>query len=506
MMAMRATSRGKQSEVILATLEDLVPKNHIVRKMERNLDLTFIYKEVRDYYPKSGKYSLDPVVFFKILLIRYMFGIKSMRETMRQIEVNLAYRWYLGLSIVDAVVHHSTMSKIYYRKFKDSDIFEKVFTKILELAEKQGYVDYEEVFADATHIKACANKNKFEEVKKVVVTVVKKELNDEVNELRAQLGKKKIDLEDFVETGDEETLTNLDEGDEDDDVGPSSGTGTKIIKKEEKIIKKSLNDPESGYYYRDEKEKGFMYQDHRMVCGKHNFIVGTIVLPGNIHDAKALEALIEQVEDKGGKNFSKIALDSGYNSLEIMHTLKQKEKISVIAYRRFGKRKKDKSTYDAQNDRFICALGCVFPLKNVDKRGYKQYHDGKNCENCPRKCYAASEKKKTFQRHIWADLREENTQRRISPEGKELYTKRPQSIERSFADSKQNHGLRWTNYVGRKNNQNYNWMLCSAQNLKKLCKLNAMEYAQGLTSSLFHFTSHVFQFIYSKFVRKFNFA
>ena len=163
-MAMRATSRGKQSEVILATLEDLVPKNHIVRKMERNLDLTFIYKEVRDYYPKSGKYSLDPVVFFKILLIRYMFGIKSMRETMRQIEVNLAYRWYLGLSIVDAVVHHSTMSKIYYRKFKDSDIFEKVFTKILELAEKQGYVDYEEVFADATHIKACANKNKFYEV------------------------------------------------------------------------------------------------------------------------------------------------------------------------------------------------------------------------------------------------------------------------------------------------------------------------------------------------------
>ena len=478
-MTMKKRRSDKQNEVILLTMEDVVPSDHIVRKMERHLDLTFVYKEVKHLYSKVGNHSIDPVVFFKILLIRYMFGIKSMRETMRQIEVNVAYRWYLDIPFSDPIPHHSTISKTYYRKFKDSDIFEKIFTHILELAERNGYVDYEEVFVDATHIKAYANKKKFNEVQKLVSTVIKTELNEEVNQLRKKLGKKPIELDDFVESQENETSVSDDDSDEGSGFS-SSGQGKKVIKVETKRVKQSLNDPEAGYYYRDEKEKGFMYQDHRMVCGKHNFIVGSVLLSGNIHDSKALQSLMNQVEGKFKKNFKSIALDSGYHSLEIMHTLSEKNKYSVIAYRRFGKKSKDGSFYDKEQDWFVCQEGCVFPLKNVDKSGYKQYFDSQNCASCPTRCYAKSETKKVFRRHLWADKQEENRERRISEKGRLLYKKRSETIERSFADSKQNHGLRWTNYKGKKTNQHYNWMLCSAQNLKKLCKLKSIEYADSI--------------------------
>lgn len=493
-MTMKKTNSEKQTEIILSTMDDLVPKNHIVRKMERHVDLGFIYKEVEHLYSKVGNHSLDPVVFFKILLIRYMFGIKSMRETMRQIEVNVAYRWYLDISFSDPVPHHSTISKTYYRKFKDTDIFEKIFTHILEIAESNGYVDYEEVFVDATHIKAYANKKKFSEVQKLVSTVIKGELNEEVNELRKKLKKKPIELDDYIESDDTETSVSSD--DSDDGGFSSSGQGKKVIKVEKKWVKKSPTDPEAGYYYRDEKEKGFMYQDHRMVCGKHNFIVGSVILAGNIHDSKAIQTLLDQVEGKFEKSFKRIALDSGYNSLEIMHTLKENKKYSVIAYRRFGKRSKDGSYYDKSHDWFVCKAGCVFPLKNVDKLGYKHYFDSKNCSGCPIQCHSQSEKKKTFRRHLWADIRDENRERRNSEEGRTLYKKRAETIERSFADSKQNHGLRWSNYKGRQTNQDYNWMLCSAQNLKKLCKLKAVEYAiskkQELDSSLVSLFHRIF--------------
>lgn len=96
------------------------------------------------------------------------------------------------------------------------------------------------------------------------------------------------------------------------------------------------------------------------------------------------------------------------------------------------------------------SLGFVFELKNIDKQGYMTYHCTNNCKGCPTPCYSASETKKTFRRHIHQYLRDKNTIRRLSDEGKEIYARRKETVERSFAGAKQNHGLRWTLYRGQK--------------------------------------------------------
>ncbi len=129
------------------------------------MNFSFIYELVKEKYDEiQGRPSLDPILLIKLPMIQYLFGIKSMRQTIKEIEVNIAYRWFLGLSLEDPVPHFSTFGKNYTRRFKGTDLFEKIFYEILEQCIAEGIVDTSEVFIDSTHIKAHSNRNKKESV------------------------------------------------------------------------------------------------------------------------------------------------------------------------------------------------------------------------------------------------------------------------------------------------------------------------------------------------------
>ena len=101
-------------QVGLYTLDELVPKDHFLRKVEETIDFSFIYNVVEDSYSSdNGRPSLDPVLLVKIPLIQCFYGIRSMRQTIKDIEVNTAYRWFLGLSLDDKVPHFTTYGKNY---------------------------------------------------------------------------------------------------------------------------------------------------------------------------------------------------------------------------------------------------------------------------------------------------------------------------------------------------------------------------------------------------------
>jgi len=122
-------------QVSVHSLDELVPKNHLVRKIEKAIDFSFIYDLVRDKYSaETGRPSVDPVVLIKIVLIQYLFGIRSMRQTIREIETNVAYRWFLGYDFAQPIPHFTTFGKNYVRRFRDTDVFESIFARILEEA------------------------------------------------------------------------------------------------------------------------------------------------------------------------------------------------------------------------------------------------------------------------------------------------------------------------------------------------------------------------------------
>ncbi|MDE6921612.1 MAG: transposase [Lachnospiraceae bacterium] len=159
MMGQKDNSERNQIEFI--SLEDLVPENHLVRKIDAAMDFSFIYDEVRDLYKPYGRESIDPVVLIKIAFIQYIFGIRSMRKTIEEIEVNFAYRWFLGYGMHEQIPHFSTFGKNYSRRFEGTELFEHIFQRILKEACDCGFVDEEKFFIDGSHIKANANNHKY---------------------------------------------------------------------------------------------------------------------------------------------------------------------------------------------------------------------------------------------------------------------------------------------------------------------------------------------------------
>lgn len=140
----------------------MVPKDHLLRRIDRAVDFSFIYQLVEDSYcADNGRPSLDPVMLVKIPMIRCLFGIRSMRQTIKDIEINVAYRWFLGLTLEDKVPHFTTYGKNYSRRFQDKQVIEAIFSHILGLCLNVGLIDPTEIFVDGTHIKAAANNHKY---------------------------------------------------------------------------------------------------------------------------------------------------------------------------------------------------------------------------------------------------------------------------------------------------------------------------------------------------------
>ena len=133
--------KGDQSQLFYEfRLDDVVPDDHLVRDISAVLDLSWAHVELAPYYPKIGRPSIDPVLMIRMLIIGYVFGIRSERLLCREVKVNLAYRWFCGLSIEDAIPDHSAFSRARNERFRDSEIFRRVFERVVESCIAAGLV------------------------------------------------------------------------------------------------------------------------------------------------------------------------------------------------------------------------------------------------------------------------------------------------------------------------------------------------------------------------------
>lgn len=143
-------------------IDELVPENHLLRKIDKYIDFTFIYEKVKPYYSSdNGRPPIDPVMLFKMLFIGYLYGIRSERQLEEEVNGNVYYRWFLGLGLKDKVPDHSTISYNRHGRFKDSPIFQEIFDEIVQQAIRHKLVGGKILFSDSTHLKANANKKKF---------------------------------------------------------------------------------------------------------------------------------------------------------------------------------------------------------------------------------------------------------------------------------------------------------------------------------------------------------
>src|SRR6266852_8172931 len=141
-------------------LDEAVPDARPVREIAAVLDLSWVRSELAPYYPKLGRPSIDPVLMIRMLIVGYVFAIRSERMLCRDVQVNLAYRWFCGLSIEDKIPDHSAFSRARHERFRDSDMFRRVFERVVEACIAAGLVGGEGFAVDASLIVADANKQR----------------------------------------------------------------------------------------------------------------------------------------------------------------------------------------------------------------------------------------------------------------------------------------------------------------------------------------------------------
>ena len=170
--------RGKMDRdlVEFVVIDQLVPKEHLLRKIDAAVDFTQLYEMVEPLYCEdNGRPSIDPVVLFKMVLIQHLYGLPSLRRTADEVSLNVAYRWFLGYTLQEETPHFSTVSYNFRHRFTEETV-DRVFAWILDEVAKAGYLSPKAVFIDGTHIKANANTKK--QVKEQGFRTVTKSVTD----------------------------------------------------------------------------------------------------------------------------------------------------------------------------------------------------------------------------------------------------------------------------------------------------------------------------------------
>lgn len=445
---LREQNKNKQMQLEVVTIEELVPQDHLLRKIDRAVDFSFIHDMCKNLYSANiGRPAVEPELLFRMLFIGYLYGIKSETRLAQEVNENIAYKWFLGLGLTEKGPDHATISINRVRRFKDNNIAEQIFNEILRQCISKGLVGGEILYTDSTHIKAKANKHRKQlvEVKESPKEYMK-ELDEQISEDRDSLGKKPLN-------------------DKDDDEKPD----------QPKKRMESKTDPESGQQNRDGKPDGFHYSDHRTVDSKYNVIVNVHVEPANVNDVTPVPEILIEIAERLGKLPKYMGFDAGYHNAQIAHLLEKNGIQGVIGYRRHTHRTetygKYRFKYIKESNCYTCPAKQTLTWRTTNREGYREYHCGnKICSACPMKkeCLSESLKKRTVTRHVWQDALDRIIEFTKSPMGRKLYNWRKETIERSFAEAKQNHGLRFARMLGIKNMREQCFLTAAVQNMKRL--------------------------------------
>ena len=138
-------------------LDELVPTDHLVRKLDAVLDLSWVRKELAPYYSHTGRPSIDPELMLRMLIVGYVFAIRSERHLCSELQVNMAYRWFCGLSIESSIPDHSAFSRVRHARFREADVLRRVFESVVESCIASKLVGGEAFSVDASLIKADVN-------------------------------------------------------------------------------------------------------------------------------------------------------------------------------------------------------------------------------------------------------------------------------------------------------------------------------------------------------------
>ncbi|MDQ0885976.1 transposase [Paenibacillus sp. V4I9] len=459
---MMGVNGDKQHQFIFLNLEDYVPKDHLLRIIQREVDVTFIYDKVKHLYSLVGRKSIDPVLLMKMMLIGYLYGISSERKLEEEVKMNLAYRWFLGLDLMESVPDHSTLSQNRRRRFKNSSIFQEIFDHIVTLCIQKGIVTGDVIVTDSTHVKASASLSHSEKVK------VDKKPSEYLEELEKEA--RRLESQRQVER----------------DAGGKKKCGrvkqdrmTTTIQTE---VTQSLTDPETGLMNRPKKPIGFHFLSHTSIDTAYGIITDIHVTPGNVNDHEPYAGRLAAQQERFNLEIKKVCADKGYDCAVVHHAL---EKQNIEGY--ISPIVKESSIeaiggkpfqYDEELDTYLCPEGKTLKFTHVEGDGMKTPYRSvyaaktKDCKACPlrEQCFGKSKKYRVIRRTLFHEATERNKERAKSEEYRNFKRLRSIWCEGTFGIMKQSHNLSRTYKRGIRNATEHCLFSALALNIKRMIK------------------------------------
>lgn len=409
---------GRQSKVqnklfyTAINLEQRVRKNHILRKVKRNIDFDFIYNEVRDKYGINGNESVAPPIILKMMLLLIFYNVRSERELAATIPERLDWLWFLDYDLDDDIPNHSVLSKA--RARWGVEAFKIFFERIVWQCVQAGLVDGSKIFMDSSLVQADASNN----------SVVNKQ------SLKRYLNKSYQILESRLEQ--EQQCSGSDEQ-------------AKSGKANEKYI--STTDPDASVTRRGKGKSTLKYQTHRAVDQEREVVTATEVTPGEVHESHRLESLIDTHEKNTETTVETAVADSKYGSIEnylacrdrgIKAHFKSLEETQKGTGTKKGIFPKEAFTYHAESDTFICPAGQSLKRRKFYKKRqhYEYIASASICNRCQLKKQCTKAKSgRTLKRHVRQDDLDSMLKQANSAESKKDIKTRQHLMERSFAQA-----------------------------------------------------------------------
>lgn len=343
---------GKQNgqiQIVILDTDSIIPQDYLLRRIKNCVNFDFIYEKAAPYYSNVGRKSIDPVILIKMLLIGYPYGIKSERRLEEEVSLNLAYRWFCDMDLMQKVPDHSIFSQNRRRRFKDSAIFREIFNEIVLQCIELGIVSGETGVVDGSFLPSNVSwESRYDTVETVKRSTIKymDELENERSSMPGYV------MPESVET--------------------------------EKKCLKSHTDPECGYIHQARK-KGLGYLTEMTVDTKHGMITGADCYPANKRES---DIILRHLKDRIC-DYKEIAPDGGYDIGAVHRGLELLGIDGYTAIREYQNNAMKKGfCYDERTDRFICKQGKYLEFQKLTyKKSTQNYYrlysrSNRECKKC----------------------------------------------------------------------------------------------------------------------------
>lgn len=449
-------------------LEPRVAPDHLLRRVLGVLDLAFVIPIVRPHYGRSGHVSLDPRVLLKMLLLLFLYDIRSERELMEQIRVRLDFLWFLGFDLDTPIPDHSVLSKA--RARWGEKVFEQLFVRMVEQCVQAGLVNGSLLHVDSTIVKAQASRESVVASGPELVSALRQAYQEQ--QLKLEVLPQAQPLDDAVRTE-----------------GESQAGQVPRPEPEKLEVKKlpvnsthiSTTDPQAELARNKSGVTELNYKEHRMVDDAHGVITAVAATSSNVGDGSQLLGLYEQHRATTGLKPAQttVAGDHHYGTASnyiycAQEGLRAHLADAGVNLAERGKLPLSQFVYEPAQDRLRCPGGHYLVLhQNRPEEQAKVYliEDPAQCAGCAlREQCTKSKRGRSIQRHVQADLLEAARAQASSPAGRYSRKRRRHVMEGSFADAFNNHGAKKARWRGLRRQRIQSWLIAAVQNLRILLR------------------------------------